>query len=64
MIDLAVTVLTTGPVVAISIVFPAESVVCIVKVEDVPTYLKFVTPGTVAVSVVPADTFDVKKPLK
>ena len=64
MMDLAVVVLTTRPEETVSMVFPEESVVVTLKEAEVPTYLRLVTPGILAVRVVRADTLEAKKPLK
>ena len=41
-----------------------ESVVEIVNEDEVPTYQRLVTPGTITVIAVLAETFDAKNPLK
>jgi len=64
-IDLAVVVVTVkNEDVTVSMMLSFESVVEIVKEDEVPTYQRLVTPGTITVIAVFAETFDAKNPLK
>lgn len=64
-IDLADVVVTVkNEEVTVSMMLSFESVVEIVNEDEVPTYQRLVTPGTMTVIGVFAETFEAKNPLK